>query len=188
MNKEEKKLAHKFGFDWVKIHPKNLACYTTVGKYDIAKEIRFYLEYIPKFVKYSIRNFKQEWLNFLLKEKETLVIKNYSEMNKKLNERHGNFNKNNDIFFGGITKALEIDTVTASRILKLGKDENELFKREVKSRTEPYIHLANKQDYKQDYEKQIAEKQKELEGKGLGDIVAIKGEGDDRRREEEERT
>ena len=134
--------------------------------------LHFYLEYGFKFTQWFIRNIRNLWLDFLKMERDYLRVEAYALQNKRLNKKHGEFNSEGRVLngFSGISKALEIDTSTASRILKLGKDENELFKREVKARTEPYTHLTKKPDI----EKKIAEKEEKLKGQGLGTIIAVK--------------
>lgn len=134
---------------------------------------KFYTQYTPKFLRYLMNHKDSLWRRFLNDYIESLKIEVYALRNKKLNKKHGDFKPEGSIWgYSGINKALEIDTRTASRILRLGKDENELFKREVKDRTEPYSHLAKRPDC----EKIIAERQEELEGQGLGEIIAIKEE------------
>ena len=189
MNEEETKLAKKIGFDWVKIHPKNIAAYDI----DYAKEIKFYLEYAPKFIKYSIRNFKRTWLNFLLEERDALVIENYALMNKKMNEKHGEFKKDNHLFNAGVTKALELTTDTQRKMAHVGEKTD--FNEEVKKRTEPYLHktlpIVGEEKNEPTDEEIFLEKKEEIESNvpALGEIIKITTEEvDDGRREEEERT
>lgn len=183
MNTEEKAFAEKIGFDWVKFFPKKSETETSRT---LADELRFYREYLPKFIRYFVKDIKGHWRRFLLAETNQLRVDVYALRSKRLNEKHGEFNPEGSVLSGysGINKVLEIDTRTASRILKLGKDENELFQREVKARTEPYSHLAKKLDM----EKLIEDKQEELKGQGLGEIVGVKMEEDNERREDKQQT
>jgi len=181
MNKEEKKLAHKFGFDWVKIHPGN---FVTVGQIN---NFLFYGEMIPKFLIHLVKNYKRNFISFLYDYREELIIERYALQNKHLHNRFGDFKKDNNLFGGSIDKALEIDPDMGSKMAHVGEEIN--FQKEIKKRTEPYTHFTTESN---DDEKRLEERKKFLEGKGLGEIVAVKieEEEDDRRAfgAEEERT
>jgi hypothetical protein len=174
MNKEEKTLAKKLGFDWVKIHEKtDNVNFVTAYSID---NIKFYLEMIPKFIIHLVKNYKNIWISFLDDEAERLRIEVYALRNKRIHARHGNFEKTKH-GQGGITKALEIDSNTQSKMAHVGEEKD--FNAEVKKRTEPFEHLISKEE----------EPELESEVEGLGEVIGrVITEVEDDRREEEERT
>jgi hypothetical protein len=152
-------------FEWIKTHYPNLA------------DVRFYMEYFPKYIIDFVKNFKLDWIDFLREEKEKLTIEKYALQNKRLNEKHGDFNKDHNLY-GGVTKALEIPSNIQAKMAHVGEERD--FQKEVNSRTEPYSHYPKTKTV----EKKLEDKQEELKGKGLGEIVGFTEEIDERRAEE----
>jgi len=133
--------------------------------------INFYVDMIPKFLIHLFKNYRNIWISFLDDEAERLRVEVYSLRNKRLNEKHGDFDKHRP--YGGVTKALEIGNDVRSKMAHVGKDID--FQEMVDAKTEPYTNIPKK-DYVKSDEEVLQEKQEKFEGNGLGEIVGVKEE------------
>jgi hypothetical protein len=159
---EEKTFAKNIGFDWVKFFPK-----TEEKDRTLSNEIKFYKEYVPKFLIGFIKNIKMHWGIFLITEINSLRVEVYALQNKRLNEKHGEFKKDHPLY-GGVVKAMEI---TPQLMKEMSTDKKD-FQKQVNARTEPYSHHSKNENV----EDLLKRKQEELKGKGLGEIVCVKME------------
>ena len=176
MNKEEKTLAEKLGFDWIKIQKTKTKGNVNVTVYN-KNNIEFYIDMIPKFILHLVKNYKDIWISFLDDETERLRVVVYALRNKRLNEKHGDFTKHHSLY-GGLEKALEIDRNTQSKMAHVGEELD--IQKEINNRTKPFEHLTKPEE--------IEEEITDVEG--LGEVVGkVKVEvEDDGRTEEEIRT
>jgi hypothetical protein len=55
------------------------------------KEAKFYIDIIPKFIIHLVKNYKNIWISFLDDEAERLRVEVYSLMNKRMNDKHGEY-------------------------------------------------------------------------------------------------
>jgi hypothetical protein len=131
-------------------------------------EVKFYTQYTPKFIRFLMYHRKSLWRRFLDDYRDGLKIEVYALQNKKLNEKHGEFRKDHPLY-GGVVKAMEIMPTTMNM-----KKTDDDFQKMVNTKTEPYLHHS--QHKPKNIEDLLAEKQEELKGQGLGDVVAIKVE------------
>ena len=135
------------------------------------ENILFYGEYIPKFVLHIIKYHKKYFISFLRTYKECLFMERYALQNKHLQNKFGDFEKYSHMY-GGIDKALELDDYTFRKMAHVGEERD--FQKEVNERTMPFKHTFEKPYLQPREEDILKEKQEELEGQGLGEVISIK--------------
>lgn len=117
----------------------SLADKIRLGLDGLADKIRFYLEYLPKFAVYLYHhnNIKRIWRDFMHSEVSLLRMEVYALKTRRLNEKHGDFNKEHPLY-GGVTKAMEIIPATVNP-KKTDKDFQDM----VDSKTKPFLNKAS---------------------------------------------